>query len=373
MAGILHQLIFDYTLRTVVLGSATVGLIAGSLGSFAVLKRQSLLGDAISHAALPGIAIAFLLTLSKSPIIILSGAILAGWIGTLLVMLFTQVTKTKEDAALGIILSVFFGLGIFLLTIIQKLPTSNKAGIETFLFGNAATLLQSDVVIMAVLGLVVIVILFLLWKNFKILVFDYAFAKSLGLPVQTMNILLITLIVFAIALGLQTVGVVLMSAMIIAPAAAARQWTDKLSLMVIIAALFGAISGVTGAVISSLVDNLPTGPTIVLIISSIVAISLILAPNRGIFWDFLRAKKNRKEVRITNTLLNLFRLSQSHSNSYHPHDIKTLLAIDPTGVREAITELENKGFVRNVINDKLALTQKGLKRAKSLAKGGGAL
>src|SRR3989338_5188667 len=185
MLGIINEIFFDYTLRTVILGSAIVGIVAGSLGCFAVLKRQSLLGDAISHAALPGIALAFLLTLSKNPIVLLLGAAIAGWIGTLLVMLFTKTTKTKEDAALGIILSVFFGFGIFLLTIIQKLPSSNKSGLATFLFGNASTLVQDDVIVMSVLALIVFIIFLAFWKYFKIVTFDYDFAKSLGLPVGT--------------------------------------------------------------------------------------------------------------------------------------------------------------------------------------------
>ncbi|MBI2135259.1 metal ABC transporter permease [Candidatus Woesearchaeota archaeon] len=369
MIEILYNIISDYTLRNVILGSAIVGIIAGSLGCFAVLRRQSLLGDAISHAALPGIALAFLLTLSKSPLILLLGAAAAGFIGTLLVLLFTHTTKTKEDAALGIILSVFFGFGIFLLTIIQKLPTSNKAGLETFLFGNASTLLQSDVRLMSLFALMIFIVLLFFWKNFKIIVFDYSFAKSIGLPVKTINIILTALLVFAIAIGLQTVGVVLMSAMVIAPAVAARQWTNSLSVMVLLAALFGAFSGISGALISSLVQKMPTGPTIVLVISAIVLFSLALAPNRGILWDMYRKKKNRKKIRLDNTLLNLFRLSKSHNDPYHAHDLKSLMAIDPTGVREAAIELEQNGLVKRA-GSRWGLTKQGIEKARSLAQGG---
>lgn len=366
MLGLLYTALSDYTLRTVILGSAIVGIVAGSLGCFAVLKRQSLLGDAISHAALPGIALAFLLTLSKNPIVLLLGAAIAGWIGTLLVMLFTKTTKTKEDAALGIILSVFFGFGIFLLTIIQKLPSSNKSGLATFLFGNASTLVQDDVIVMSVLALIVFIIFLAFWKYFKIVTFDYDFAKSLGLPVGTISIILTTLLVFSIAIGLQTVGVVLMSAMVIAPAVAARQWTNKLSFMVLLAALFGAVSGISGAVVSSLVEKLPTGPTIVLVISLVVLLSLFLAPNRGMLWDLYRQKKNRKKVRLDNTLLNLFRLSRSHKDPFHPHDINSLKAVDPTGVDRAAEELERQGLLRSS-GTRYSLTKEGLEKARSLA------
>lgn len=370
MLEFIYSIFTDYTLRTVILGSAVVGIVAGSLGCFAVLKRQSLLGDAISHAALPGIALAFLLTASKNPLVLLLGAAAAGWIGTLLVLLFTKTTKTKEDAALGIILSVFFGFGIFLLTIIQKLPSSNKSGLSTFLFGNASTLLQSDVTLMSVLALAVFIIFLALWKHFKIVTFDYDFAKSLGLPVGTISVILTTLLVFSIALGLQTVGVVLMSAMVIAPAVAARQWTNRLSVMVLLAALFGALSGISGALMSSLVEKLPTGPTIVLVISLIVLLSLFLAPNRGMLWDMYRQRKNRKTIRLDNTLLNLFRLSRSHKNPYHPHDINSLKAIDPTGVDYAAQELEKRGLLKST-GSRYGLTKEGVEKAKSLAESRG--
>src|SRR5688572_18085118 len=119
---LLHNLIFDYTLRTVATGAATLGIVSGALGSYAVLRKQSLLGDAMSHAALPGIALAFLLTGSKAPLVLLLGAVIAGWIGTLLMISIVRMTRIKDDSALGLILSVFFGFGLMLLTFIQRRP-----------------------------------------------------------------------------------------------------------------------------------------------------------------------------------------------------------------------------------------------------------
>jgi manganese/zinc/iron transport system permease protein len=290
---ILYDLIFDYTLRTVALGSATLGLVSGVLGAFAVLRRQSLLGDAISHAALPGIALAFLLTGSKAPLVLVLGAAIAGWLGTLAVLVAVRNTRIKEDAALGIVLSVFFGFGILLLTFIQKLPTASQAGLDKFLFGQAATLVQRDVVTMAVLGALALAMVVILWKEFKLLSFDTDFAASLGFPTGRLNVLLTTLIVIAIVVGLQTVGVVLMSAMIVAPAAAARQWTERLSVMVVLSGIFGALAGLAGAVTSSVVARLPTGPTIVLIMSGIVLISLLFAPERGILAKARRRSRQR--------------------------------------------------------------------------------
>lgn len=278
------ELFTDYTLRTVVLGAAALGLVSGALGSFAVLRRQSLLGDAISHAALPGIAIAFLLTGSKTPLVLMLGAAIAGWVATLIVMGVTETSRVKYDSVLGLMLSVFFGFGLVLLTFIQRMPGANQAGLDTFLFGQAAALVQRDVVTMGVLGLLVLLVLAFFWKEFKLLSFDPEFARTLGFPVRRLDIVLTTLLVVAIVIGLQMVGVVLMSAMIVAPAAAARQWTDRLGVMVGLAAAFGALSGVSGALLSSTTANLPTGPTIVLCVGVVVVVSLLLAPHRGLAW-----------------------------------------------------------------------------------------
>jgi len=291
LLSLLNDLFFDYTLRTVALGAAVLGLVSGVLGAFAVLRKQSLLGDAISHAALPGVALAFLLTGSKEAAVLVIGAIIAGWLGTLLVMQVTQQTRIKPDAALGIVLAVFFGFGLLLLTFIQRLPDAAKAGLDKFLFGQAATLLGRDVITMAVLGGAAVAAVMLFWKEFKLLSFDPEFAGSAGYPVRRLDVLLTTLTVIAIVVGLQTVGVVLMSAMLVAPASAARQWTERLNVMVLLSGAFGALVGLLGALTSSLVPRLPTGPTIVLYMSGIVVISLLLAPQRGLI------ARSRRRVR----------------------------------------------------------------------------
>ncbi|MBA2352620.1 MAG: metal ABC transporter permease [Burkholderiales bacterium] len=284
---------FDYTLRTVALGAALLGLVSGALGSFAVLRRQSLLGDAISHAALPGIALAFLLTGSKETLVLVLGAAIAGWIGTLIVMSIVRTTRIKQDSALGIVLSVFFGFGLMLLTYIQKQPQASQAGLDKFLFGQAATLLASDVIMIAALGAIVIVVTLLFWKEFKLLSFDADYAASLGLPVRAIDIVLTSVIVIAIVTGLQTVGVVLMSAMVVAPAVAARQWTDQLGAMVALAGMFGLLAGASGAIVSSAVERLPTGPTIVVCLSLAVLVSLLFAPKRGVVWRRFRKRGAR--------------------------------------------------------------------------------
>ena len=290
---------FDYTLMVVTIGAALLGAVSGSLGTYAVLRRQSLLGDAISHAALPGIAIVFLLTGSKAPLILVLGAAIAGWLGTLLIMSVVRLTRIKYDSALGIVLSTFFGFGLVLHTLIQRTGNANQAGLDTFLFGQAATILTRDILTMGVLGGIAIVITFIFWKELKLLVFDEGFAASLGFPIRALDILLTSLLVIAIVLGLQAVGAVLMSAMLVAPAVAARQWTDKFSVMMFLAACFGALAGVSGTIISSTASRIPTGPTIVLCATVVVGFSIAFASNRGLLWDRLRQQRNRRNLKMT--------------------------------------------------------------------------
>ena len=298
MANLSILIHLDYTLMIVAIGAALLGAVSGSLGTYAVLRRQSLLGDAISHAALPGVAIAFLLTGSKTPLILVLGAALAGWLGTLLILSIVRLTRIKYDSALGIVLSTFFGFGLVLHTLIQRTGNANQAGLDTFLFGQAATILESDVLTIGILGGVAIIIMIVFWKELKLLVFDEGFAASLGFPIRVLDILLTSLLVIAIVLGLQAVGAVLMSAMLVAPAVAARQWTNKLSLMMFLAACFGALAGVSGTIISSSASRIPTGPTIVLCATVVVGFSIAFAPNRGLLWDWLRHQRNKQGLKM---------------------------------------------------------------------------
>lgn len=296
MKQTLFHLISDYTFQTVALGSALLGIISGALGSFAVLRRQSLLGDGVSHAALPGVGLAFLLTGSKNTEVLLLGALLSGLAAALLIMKIIKHSRIRFDAALALVMSVFFGLGLVLLSYIQRLPNANQAGLNRFIYGQASTLLRRDVIIMAVCAAIMLSLLALFWKELKIFCFDVQFAASLGFSYAKLNLLLSGLIVLAIIIGLQTVGVVLMSAMLIAPAAAARQWSNRLGIMVFLAAVFGAMSGLCGTAISSGVSGLPTGPVIVLCASAFVLFSLLFAPARGLVSIYFRSRLERRRL-----------------------------------------------------------------------------
>ena len=356
----------DYTLRTVALGAGILGIVSGALGCFAVLRKQSLVGDAMSHAALPGIVLAFMLTRSKSSLVLVLGAALAGWIGMLLIINIVRYTRIKEDGALALILSVFFGFGLMLLTYVQRLPDATQAGLDKFLFGQAAALLQQDVIIIGVLGGSALLVMGLFWKEFKLLSFDHEFGATLGLPARALDVLLTSLLVIAIVIGLQAVGVVLMSALIVAPAAAARQWTDRLSVMVALAGFFGALSGVTGAAISSLGAGLSTGPVIVLCASLIVLISLLFAPNRGLVWRWARQQRNKRTLQDTAVLSAMMTLAQQHDTPYHAHNINVLrvMNLKRGGVQRTLEVLEAEGLVAEQSDDLWALTPAGLEAAQ---------
>ena len=296
MMDILRDLVFDYTLRNVALGSMLLGIVSGVLGAFAVLRRQGLLGDTLAHAALPGIAVAFMLTGTRETLVLLLGAGIAGWIGTLIFLRVVRDTTLSEDTALGVILSVFFGVGVMLLTLIQNRNDANQAGLDRYLFGQAAALVADNVRTFAILGLIAMAILFAFYKEFKLLSFDPAFAASIGLPTRTLDIILTSLLVIAVMIGLQTVGVVLMAAMVIGPGAAARQWTDRLVTMLALAGFFGGLAGVVGAVISVQGERLPTGPMIILTLTVIVLVSLFLAPRHGFLPEYLRQRHNRRTL-----------------------------------------------------------------------------
>jgi manganese/zinc/iron transport system permease protein len=334
------------------------------LGSFAVLRKQSLLGDAISHAALPGIAIAFLITGTKDSNVLLLGALVSGLIGTFWIRGIISKTHLKSDTALGLILSLFFGFGMLLLTFIQKQPNANQAGLDKYLFGQAATLVESDVWLMATVTAICLIVLLLFWKEFKILLFDADYTKTLGFNTKFIDILITTFIVLAIVLGLQTVGVVLMSAMLLAPAAAARQWTNSLGIMVLLAAIFGAFSGVFGTAISASQNNLSTGPVIVIVAGVFVLISFVFSPGRGLLFKQIRVIKNRRDLQLHKTLSFMFHIVKTHDDISHPHAIKILNNFQGY-TKGTLQKLVNKNYVV-LDGNKWSLTEEGYKTVSNL-------
>lgn len=266
---------------TVAAGTGLLGATAGLVGTFAVVRRQSLQGDAVAHAALPGVMLAFLFG-GRAPMLLLVGGAVAGWLALAGVRLIVRRSRVPFDAALGGTLTVFFGFGLALMKYVQREPDAATHGLERYLFGQAATLRTDDVRAMAVIGGGVAVVVVLLWKELKLLAFDPEYAAVRGWPVRRLDAVLTGLIVVTVVAGLQAVGVVLMSTLLIAPAAAARQWTDSLGPGAMLAVLIGTASAV-GGTLASLEVGIPTGPAIVLVATVLAVGSLLIGP-RGVLW-----------------------------------------------------------------------------------------
>ena len=286
----------SYTTQMVLLGTALLGLASGIAGTFAVLRKESLIGDGLSHAALPGVVIAFLLTGIKDIEVLIIGAALSSIAAAWLITITVENSKIKFDGALATILSAFFGLGMVLLTYLQSLNNAGQAGLSKFIFGQAATILARDVYITSAAALIIIVLTALFWKELKLISFDVEYAKTLQIPVTFTLILYRSLLIMTIIIGIQSVGAILISSLLIAPAVGARQWTNKLGTMCILAGGFGMVSAIGGTLWSTTVQKLPTGPAIIVILSVIVLLSLIFAPNRGMLWQYRRNKQSKQAL-----------------------------------------------------------------------------
>jgi manganese/zinc/iron transport system permease protein len=290
-----RALIYDAPHNTVVVlrGTMLLGLACGVVGVFLLLRKRSLVADALSHAALPGVCVGFMLAASmgvagKSLFVLIPAAAVFGLLGVACIHLLTRVPRIKEDAAIGAVLSVFFALGMVLLSLIQRMPVSNKAGLNHFIFGQAATMSAADSNTIAVLAALVLLIAWLANKELKLLCFDAKFAQSLGWSTLVLDGVLLMMVTILTVIGLHAVGAILMVALLIIPAAAARFWTQRLMVMVALSAAFGAIACHAGVAVSAIAPHIPTGPAIVVACGSLFIVSLLIAPKRGLLANAVR-------------------------------------------------------------------------------------
>lgn len=301
----LLEILSDYTFRTVLIGSMGIGAVSGALGCFAYLRRQSLVGDVVSHASLLGIMIFFLASYwitgegNKSLYILIPGAVLSGVAALLLTQWIVNNTRVREDSGLGTMLAVFFGTGILLLRWVQHAQPviPGRRGLKDYLFGMAASMTQADLVMIAVVGISSLLLTGLLWSQLKAFTFDPTFSHCIGLNGRLLNVILIVLMVNGIVIGIQCVGVVLMIALLVAPAAAARQWTQTLGQMVVLATIIGSLCGAIGAITSALAAHIPTGPVVVLSGVTVFVISILFAPRRGTLARWLKHRRLVKRLK----------------------------------------------------------------------------
>ncbi|QJC89823.1 Manganese ABC transporter, inner membrane permease protein MntC [Bacillus subtilis] len=351
----------------VLAGTLLLGAASGVLGSFVLLRKQSLIGDAMAHSALPGVCLAFLFTGQKSLPFFLLGAALAGLLGTWCIQLIPRLSKTKEDSAIGIVLSVFFGVGIILLTYIQQQGAGSQSGLDSFLFGQAASLIRQDIILIAGISALLLLLCIVFFKEFTLITFDLAFAKGLGMPVRFLNGLLACLIVCAVVIGLQTVGVILMAAMLITPAIAARYWTERLTGMMVIAGITGGVSGVAGTLLSTTMKGMATGPLMILSATMIFLFSMICAPKRGLAAKAIRLIRLRRKTSREQVLLTIYEQYEKKDLYVTAEGVRKKRRISPALCLKVLNDLEKERCIVRIENGVWQMTRTGIEKGYHIA------
>ena len=371
----------DYNTRLVVICTMLLGCACGLMGGFLLLRKRSLMGDTLSHATLPGVGLSFMLAVAlggdgKSLPILLAGAAITGVIGCAAVLFIREQTRIKDDAAMGIVLSVFFGAGVAILGVIQTMPEGSAAGLESFIYGKTASMVMSDFQILVLVTICVITCSLLLFKEFRLLCFDETFAAALGWPVKFLDILLLALITAVTVAGLQAVGLILIIAFLITPAAAARFWTNQLDRMLVLSALIGAASGWLGASLSAFIPRLPAGAVIVLVAALFFVVSMLIGTERGVMIRFLRQSQLRKRMGRQHLLRALYEILEGgrvteelNIRTVPFRQIRGRRTWSDTQLRDYIRRAYNDGLVEapNKV-DSILLTKTGLAEAAQVTR-----
>ncbi|MFM8363937.1 MAG: metal ABC transporter permease [Verrucomicrobiota bacterium] len=355
----------DPAARWALAGSVLLGACCGMMGSFLVVRRLALMGDALAHAVLPGVALGFLWNMSKDPLAIFAGAVGAGLLGAGTVRLLRSTTRHGEDAALGFVLASFFGAGVCLLTMIQNLPGASKAGLGSFLFGQAAAMGPDDVALLAAVTLVSAMAVALFFKELLVSGFDEDFARSAGLPTHFFQYGLMLLLSFAIVSSLQAAGVVLVSAMLVIPAAAAYLLADRLATIVWLSMGFGASAGAAGAFFSYAGRDVPTGPSMVLVASTFFFGVLLFAPRHGIVSRLWKRRQLAARMSRENALKAIYHLLEEEQFSATSVSVENLAAKRAESVSTILRERDSlcRAGLAKPDGDRVELTPEGWQRA----------
>lgn len=350
----------------VMIGTALLGAMSGVIGSFAVLRGRALVGDMLAHAALPGVCLAFLITGQRHLLGLSIGALLSGLLAVTTVTVITRWTRTKEDAAIGIVLSTFFGLGVVLLSVVQKPSTSgNKAGLGSYLFGEPGGMLTSDLLVLAIVAAVVLAVVTLFYKEFALVCFDSDFATSQGWPTLALDLTIMGMLAVVTVVGLPIVGVILMAAMIIVPAATARFWTHRLPVLLVVSAALGATAGVVGTRVGR---GYPAGASIVLAAASLFVVSLLFAPQRGVVSRLYSEYRLRKRVAEEHLLRALFELSEASLPTVPVIELRTLRDYRYWWSLDKLLERAREEQLIEWTNGEIKFTPLGLRRAAQITK-----
>lgn len=353
----------------VLCGALLLGINAGVLGSFAFLRKRALIGDTLAHAALPGVTTAFMLTGSRSPFVIVTGAMVSAFLGMFSVDWLRRHTRIKEDSALAIVLSLFFALGVFQLTLIQKMPGAAQAGLDKLLFGQAASLVPHDLMVLSLLAVLTLTLVAACFSQFKLIIFDKTYAVTIGVPVRRYEAILALAVVLSVVIGLQLVGVVLVAALMLTPAAAARYWTNNLKVMLILAGTFGGIAGVLGALVSCLAPRMPTGPWMVVVVTLLFALALLFAPQGGMLPRWLRRVRLSRRIHDENVMRTLYKIGEGsgQAGSSEASTILHFRSLRRRDLDRTIARLVAQGFIFRS-SDTLTLTESGEAYARRITR-----
>jgi manganese/zinc/iron transport system permease protein len=308
-----------YNAALVAVGAGLLGFAAGAAGTFLFLRKRALVSDAVAHATLPGVGLAFIVMVwlggdGRNLLGLLAGSAVTAGIGLLTVEWVARRTRLSEDAAIGAVLSVFFGLGIVILTVIQSMSAGRQAGLEGFLLGSTAGMLFQDAVVIAVGGSLAVLATWVLRRPMTLVAFDAEYAAATGVNVPRVDLAMMALVMAVTVIGLKLVGLILIVAMLIIPPVTARFWTERSATVIWYAGALGGLSGYLGAAISASAPNLPTGPIIVLVAASLFLLSLFFAPARGVAAAMVRHRRFQRRVHLRQGLLALARSEPIHDD-----------------------------------------------------------
>lgn len=368
LAGILDGLIPATGAGKALLAAVLLGAGCGLLGCFVVLRRVALMGDAISHAVLPGVVAGLIYSPDRNPFVIFLCAVAAGLLGAAIVRAMMATTRLKSDTALGIVLATFFAFGI----VWQSRNQNDTVGVMNFLFGNVGSIDASDLRMMMVTTLVLVLMVFFLKRPLLVMSFDEGFSRGLGYPVKALDTVFYFLLTFSVVVSLQAVGVVLVSAMLITPAAAAYLLTDRFGKMLVLSMTFGVLSGVMGGVISAQVNGIPTGPVITLAATLVFVVVYFFAPQHGVVAKLMRVKKRRRRVQRENTLKAIYQILESEGFTHE--DVSVMMIARKRRQTEEVVRKECASLVRHgfieLAEDEMALhlTDAGWKRAMEMVR-----
>lgn len=328
------SIIFDTYFLKIFVGTVILGFAAGAIGVFQTLRKQALIGDALSHAALPGVVLAYILFNNKSLEILLLGALVFSLIAIAIIELVKKYSIIKFDASMAIILSSFFGLGNVFLNFVKG---SGQAGLNKFIFGEAATMIEKDLLLITISTIFLIIISLIFWKHIKLFIFDELFYQSLGYKPNIIKSLLMILTVLVVVTSIKTIGVILMAALLITPAVSARQWSNSFKNNFILAGIFGSLSAGLGTYLSFVIKGLPTGPTIVVVLSVILFVSLLFSPKNGLIIKIVRERKQKKMLIIYHDLIHFYEFGEIVHNNYYLKYIKEGLITNHNNI-DVLTE-----------------------------------